>query len=125
MPAEMPAETPASLPDKLPDRMLNEVYDKMPAATEHKTTKKLSQWTPCPSTWITIDLEMCKDMKYITYMYADIHGRAVERSCDYGNLTALLQGGVDLHITGCILYLYSSLSRPYIARQCRPYVYYK
>jgi len=104
MSAEMPAETPASLPDKLPDRMLNVVYDKMPAATEDKTMKKLSQWTPCPSTWITIDLEVFKTMKYIHFIYADIHGRAMVRSCELPDLTDLLQGGVDLQITGLYIY---------------------
>jgi len=35
--AKMPAEAPASLPDVLPPaRMLNEVYDRIPSATEKK-----------------------------------------------------------------------------------------
>jgi len=104
MSAKMPAETPASLPDKLPDRILNKVYDKLPAATEDKNTKKLSQWTPCPSTWITNNLEMFKDTIHIKFICADIHGRAMQRCCDPPDLTALLQGGIGLHITGCSLF---------------------
>jgi len=113
-PAKLPAKKPAKVPDKLkyilpyklPDKLpdlpilLNDMPTKLSDKPGGRAKKKLSIWTPCPSTWVTSDLKEFDDLKFIHLTYADMYGRVRYKMCNKYNLASRLRRGADLHISG-------------------------